>query len=208
MIRYCFFFLLTLSLTFPIETKAQDQKGITISGIVVNADSLQAVPYTTITINNLLRGTFSDNSGHFSFIASPGDTLQFSSVGYKTDTYILPTTLIGDHYSIIEVLVTDTILLEEIVIYSFPSAEEFSRRFIEINLPDQPVDRMDKNKKEMKKILEEDLIFNKYPVYDVNDGYTRIYNSGIIPPNNLLNPIAWSNYIDDIRKSRQLSRRK
>ena len=204
---FCFLLLLAIGLFFSRATQAQNLKDITISGIVVNSDSLQAVPYSTITINNLLRGTFSDNSGHFSFIASPGDTLQFSSVGYKTHTYILPATLVGDHYSMIEVLVKDTILLEEIVIYSFPSAEEFSKRFLELNVPDQ-AERALTAKAEMKKILEEDIIFNKYPVYDVNDGYTRIYNSGIIPPNNLLNPIAWSNYIADIRKSRQLSRKK
>ncbi len=207
-----FYLLLSTVLFLITEAHAQitgelESESVNVNGIVVTSDSLKPIPFATISINKQLRGTFSNNSGYFSFIAYPSDTIQFSAVGFKTDSYVLPEVMEGSSYSIIEVLVRDTVLLEEVVVYSFPSIEGLTRAFMEVDLPKKEVNRTIKTHQNLNKILEEDVIFGKYATYDVNDGYTRLYNTGLVPPNNLLNPITWSTFIEDIKKKKKLDRR-
>ena len=56
---------------------------IQFSGVVVSQDSLQPVPYCSIIDKKTKRGTTSDYFGYFSFVASKGDTINFSCIGYK-----------------------------------------------------------------------------------------------------------------------------
>jgi hypothetical protein len=69
---------------------------VQFSGIVVDRDSVQKVPYVAILDKRSSSGCMSDNSGYFSFIAIPGDTVIFQAIGFKTNYYVLPDTLSTD----------------------------------------------------------------------------------------------------------------
>ena len=62
------------------------KKIVQLTGIIISADSMQAVSYTSILIAGTNRGTMADASGYFSLVITSGDTLKFSSVGYQTET--------------------------------------------------------------------------------------------------------------------------
>ncbi|MFT3885764.1 MAG: carboxypeptidase-like regulatory domain-containing protein [Flavobacteriales bacterium] len=64
---------------------------VQFSGVVVTGDSLEPVPFASIITKGSFRGTISDVYGYFSFVAQPGDTLQFSAVGFKRGEYVIPT---------------------------------------------------------------------------------------------------------------------
>lgn len=181
------------------QTSATEkQKLIQFSGVVLTADSLQPLPFSSVIIKNARRGTITDYYGFFSFVALKGDTIEFQNVGYKSASYIIPDTLSDNHYSIIQVMFRDTINLKEAVVYAWPSKEEFKRAFIELKLPDNDLKRAQRNF-ELASVKEiQDLV-----PYDGSINYkmalqqrtTAIYNAGQYPSITLLDPLAWSSFI-------------
>ena len=111
-------FLLTVFIPFfsysqKKSTNLQDGKHdlVQFSGVVVEGDSLQPIPYTSIIVQNGYRGTVSDYFGYFSFVAQEGDTIEFSAIGFNSAFFIIPDTLTNNKYSLIQVLKVDTVRL-------------------------------------------------------------------------------------------------
>lgn len=179
-----------------VDVVAQ-KKSITISGVVMDADSISAVPYVNILLKDTYFGTVSDNSGHFSFLASEGDTLQFSSIGYFDAYFIMPENLNGNSYSLIQLMRKETIVLEEVVIFPWPKYEHLKNAFLNA----EPKYNMDdvalEGKRRVKRISKAEYERNKYyyNVYHNNQLYDM---TGIVPPNNFLNPIEWTNFIRNV----------
>jgi hypothetical protein len=177
---------------------AQENRLIQFSGVVVSGDALKPVPYTNIIIKNTYRGTVSDFYGFFSFVARESDTLEFSCLGFKTSEYIVPDTLHSNKYSLIQILSTDTILLKETVIRPWPTQEQFSEAFIRLNIPDDDLERARKNlaRAEMKERMEQSGMDGSMNYkYAMQQKQSQLYYVGQYAPNNLLNPIAWAQFI-------------
>ncbi len=191
--------LLLLFLTFfAITAKGQNQDLIQFSGIVVSGDDLKPVPYTNIIIKNTYRGTVSDFYGFFSFVAKESDTLEFSCLGFKTSEYIVPDTLHSNKYSLIQILRTDTFLLKETVIRPWPTQEQFHEAFIRLNIPDDDLERAKRNlaRAEMKERMEQSGMDGSMNYkYAMQQKQSQLYYVGQYAPNNLLNPIAWAQFI-------------
>jgi len=169
-----------------------------LSGVIVTGDSLKPVPFVNVVIRHTYRGTFSDYYGFFSLVASRGDTIEFSSVGYKKGHFIIPDTLSENRYSLIEMLSKDTVLLHEAVIYPWPTREQFKQAFLELQLPADDIDRARFNiamaeKKERNDPMPMDGSMNFR--YAMRQQQGMLYYAGQLPPNNLLNPIAWAKFV-------------
>lgn len=171
---------------------------IQFSGVVVSGDSLEPVPYCTVLDKSSKRGTISDYFGYFSFVAHKGDSIRFSSVGFKTSYYVIPDTLKEDRYSLIHVLTTDTIMLPVAVIYPWPSKEQFAEAFVNVEIPNDDYKRAVHNlaQAELKEMadgipMNGSMNYN----YQMQQVQNKLYYAGQLPPNNLLNPIAWSKFI-------------
>lgn len=177
--------------------KAQENSpSIRISGIVIDADSLNPVSFTSITIKNTTRGTVSDNSGYFSIFAYELDTLEFSNVGYETSQFVVPPNLPNENYGLVHAMSRDTLVLEELVVLPWPSPEDFEEAFLSLEVKPNLETRSERSKKDLQKVLDQQLARDKY-YYD-QMRYNRLYQiSGRIPPNNFLNPITWTNFIRD-----------
>lgn len=193
--------LLFLLLLTPCVLFAQNDSTrnvVKITGITVTSDSLKPVPFANILIKGNYTGTMADYSGFYSVVAKTGDTLVFSSIGFKTAEYIIPDTLSNNQYSLIQMLDMDTILLAETRINVWPTYEQFKQAFLNTKMKDSDLTRAKKNLGS--DILREQAINltlgasgnQKY----MEDRYTsRLYYSGQLPPNNLLNPVAWTKLI-------------
>ena len=173
-------------------------KVIQFSGVVVNGDSLQPVPYTNISLKGSNHGTIGDFFGFFSLVAETNDTIVFSSLGFRKSSFVIPNDLKENHYSIIQMLQKDTFLLKETVIFPWPTREQFEIAFVNLQVPDDDLERARKNLAQ-DKIIE---MSTNLPM-DANMNYrnssqqfnTKLYNAGQIPMNNLLNPIAWAKFV-------------
>ena len=195
--------LLGFSLVKAQSNKRKPGDLLQFSGVVVSGDSLQPVPFTAITVKGTYRGTLSDYYGFFSFVAQEGDTIEFSVLGFQKSTYILPDSLDGSRYSIIQVLNQDTVMLPTTVIYPWPTKEQIYEYFLKAPVPDDDLERARKN------LAQETIVDMALTVpMDATMNYrnsmsqynTRLYNAGQIPMNNLLNPIAWAKFVQAWKK--------
>lgn len=177
---------------------SQDKDLIQFSGVVVEADSLKPVPFTKILIKNSNRGTLADFYGYFSFVAQKKDTLVFSATGYRKSHYVIPDTLKGNKYSLIQLMKYDTIYLKETIIYPWPTKEQFKEVFLNMNVPDDDLARAKKNldREQMKEQYETMGMDGSMNYKAAMSNYqSRLYWAGQYPPNNLLNPFAWAQFI-------------
>lgn len=180
------------------QTGGKHTQLIQLSGIVVERDSLQKIPFVAIMDKRSSGGTIADNSGYFSFIAVPGDTVLFAAMGYKTNSYIVPDTLSTDKYSLIHLMTKDTTNLKPFVFYSWPSKEAFRAAFLKLDIPDDDLDRARNNMA----LAARHARFGsdtRSPgvnyLQTVQQETDKLYYAGQLPPNNLLNPIAWGKFI-------------
>ena len=185
------------------KSKIVTVKIIQLSGVVVSENALEQIPFSTVFDVSTKRGVVTDFYGYFSMVTFPGDTLVFRNSGYVTSSFVVPDTLRENRYSIIHMLQADTVELPMVTIYPWPSRENFAREFLEM----EPYS--DAYRRAQKQISGESLAFAAARVDDdaslaygsiLNQQYTRIYTNGQMPVNNLLNPYAWSKFIDDWKK--------
>lgn len=188
-----------------IQAQKKEKELVQFSGVVVSADSLLPVPFTNIVDKTTGRGTMSDYYGFFSFVAQMGDTVWFSSIGYKKAIYVIPDTLDENRYSLIQLMTQDTILLSETVILPWPTREQFKQAFLNLDIPDDDLERAKKNlaRAEMKDRM--NSLSMDGSMNHRNYVSKQIYNysyMGMQKPsltgmmnNPLLNPFAWAEFI-------------
>ncbi len=190
-------FLLILAFSL-LYTGLFGQKVIQFSGIIVTGDSLQPVPYTSIGVENTYRGTMSDYFGFFSLVAKEKDTINFSSVGFRDASFIIPDSLSESKYSLIQILMPDTITLPETTIYPWPSKEEFKEAFLALNINQTELQNGLRNLNSAQMIaLAENMAADGSEnfKFQMRQDAARLYTAGQAPQNNLLNPIAWAQFI-------------
>lgn len=207
MIRLRTFLLLCSVFLMPILLKSQDLNSnlVQFSGVVVSADSLKPIPFCDITILNAERGTTSDINGYFSFVALKKDVIEFEAMGFRSTRFIIPDTITRNRYSLIQALTEDTILLAEALIYPWPSVEQFKQAFINVQIPDDDIEIARKNlefeeMKERAQAMPMDGAMNFRNMIDRQT--SKLYYVGQLPPNNLLNPFAWAQFIKAWREGK------
>lgn len=189
--------LLLATTMFLVDVHGQsDSTVFQISGIVVEADSLIPIPFASITVKHAGRGGITDEYGHFTLLAKELDTLVFSNVGFRTSTFVVPPGLNQKHYGLVQTMVRDTVILDEVVIFSWPTLEEFEAAFLSLQPEDRQGARKLQAQRNIQQSLDAQMQTDKF-YYD-QMRYSRLYElTGEAPPNNFLNPITWSNFIRD-----------
>ncbi|MBL0912773.1 MAG: carboxypeptidase-like regulatory domain-containing protein [Bacteroidia bacterium] len=177
---------------------------VQISGLVADIDSSKAIPFVTVRIKNARMGTISDYDGFFTVVAKPGDTLLFSSVGYKSGLYFVPQNPEEDRIYMQKQLKRDTIYLKTKTVMPF-SKEGFEKAFMDLKLNDEDYDRAMKNLNEQ----ELALVYENTPISGgvafknvMAERNYQAYYAGGIPPANILNPIAWYKFFDALKKGK------
>jgi len=198
---------LLISYSFISQTNSSLSKShlIQISGVVLDQDSGSRIPYVSILVKGTKKYYMSDQRGFFSLVAYPNDEIEFHSISHKNRTYKINDTLNQKYYSIIQLLAKDTILLQEIEIYPWPSKEEFKHAFLALNLNSTDIDRAENNlQRDELSYLERNQTASSSENYKyvMQAYYTKIYSVGQQPMNNLLNPIKWAQFIDAWRKGK------
>ena len=182
----------------------QNEKYMQVSGVVLD-DSLQPLPFVSIMLKGTRSGTVSDYYGFFTIVAKPGDELQFFSINHKNKIYNLSDTLSGRHYSIIQILTKDTILLPSVDVFPWPSKEQFKRAILNLDLSDTDIERAAKNidNEDVRSSIKGGTMdaASNYR-FKMQQQYTRLYQAGQYPSVSLLNPVAWAQFIDAWRKGK------
>jgi hypothetical protein len=193
--------VLFLALT-PLATLAQFEKlkdsVVQLYGVVMTADSLQGIPAVSIMIKGQNRGTFSNDEGVFSIVVMKGDLVEFTSIGYKPKLVEIPRNIEGNQYSLIQLMITDTQYLPATIIRPRPTRQQFERDFLNTDVPADQYEIARQNTEASKRrILEQSLPRDGREAanYQLRSVAARQYYYGQAPPQNILNPFAWSEFI-------------
>ena len=193
---------LILFFVTPIVANAQFESFkdsvVQLYGVVMTADSLKAIPSVSIVVKGQNRGTISNEQGVFSIVVLKGDQIEFTSIGYKPKTALIPKTLEGNQHSMIQLMVQDTIYLPATIIKRRPTREQFERDFVNTKVPDdnQEIARKNTNAATlaaMQRILPKD---GRESGSDyLRQTANKAYYAGQTPPQNIFNPLAWAEFI-------------
>jgi hypothetical protein len=194
------FILLFLLFSFLASGRlfAQRDTVVQLYGVVMTADSLRALPNVTVTVKGQNRGTLTNDRGIFSIAIYKGDAVEFTCIGYKKRETIIPVTVEGNQQSIIQLMVTDTFYHPIAIIRPKPTPEQFARDFVNLEVNDDDIETARKNNDEAKKrVLIESLPVDGREAVSMSlaSNARRYYYTGQAPPQNLFNPIAWSQFI-------------
>jgi len=198
---------LAILLLMPLFTDAQKNQKyneeyyknlVQFSGAVVTGDSLNPVAFTHIIDHNINFGTISDYYGYFSFVARKGDTISFSAIGFKKAKFVIPDTIQNNRYTMFQVMATDTIYLNETVIYPWPTKEQFKEAFLSLKIPDDDLEIARKNLERYELYVRAQAMpmdgSMNYRNY-IDQTVSKLYYAGQTQPISLLNPFAWAQFI-------------
>jgi hypothetical protein len=200
-----YFFLSLLSTIVFQFTQAQvanndstENRVVELFGVVMTADSLRPVPSASIIVESDKRGTIANDKGIFSIAVLKGEKIKFSSIGYKDVEITIPQNIKGNQYSVIQLMTEDTVYLPATIIRARPTPEEFARDFLNTPVDDDMFEIARQNNNEATRRALMDIL----PM-DGREAYSALmrqktaqnYYKGQLPPMNLLNPFAWSDFI-------------
>ena len=195
-------YFIILACIFPFSAKAQFEtfkdSVVQLYGVVMTADSLQAIPGVSIMVKGQNRGTISSEKGVFSIVVLKGDQVEFTSVGFKARLVNIPKELQGNQHSIIQLMVTDTVFLPATIIKPRISRAQFDRDFLNTKIADDNIAIARANNDEAtRKLLMASLPSDGR---EASKQYRRqaagkLYYSGQVAPQNILNPMAWLEFI-------------
>ncbi|MBO9205022.1 MULTISPECIES: carboxypeptidase-like regulatory domain-containing protein [Niastella] len=77
---------------FTVSQSQSDPMEAAMKGVVLDAQNKQPVIGGSITIKGTKNGTMADTSGHFSLQIGLKDSLEFSAIGYETQTLVIDRT--------------------------------------------------------------------------------------------------------------------
>jgi len=199
----------TIALLFLIPHKAKAQfeavrdSVVQLYGIVMTADSLVGVPAVSICVNGQNRCTITNDQGVFSIVVLKGDVVEFSHVSYKPKVVTIPRNLEGSQYSVVQLMINDTVYMAMTIIKPKPTPEQFARDFVNTKVPDDDIEIARQNTSEAKR-----RILMKTTSGDGGEATslqlrniaTKASYAGQTPPMNIFNPAAWAKFIESWKR--------
>jgi hypothetical protein len=171
---------------------------IQLYGVIMTADSLRGIPAASVIVVGKGRGTISNGHGVFSIAVLKGDKISFSSVGFKDKEITIPSNLPDNQYSVIQLMVNDTVYLPATIIKSKPSREQFERDFATSRMDDDAYEIARQNTEEgkMRALMATLPADGKEAVnFQFRQQAVKYYYAGQVPPQNIFNPAAWGEFI-------------
>ncbi len=171
---------------------------VQLYGVVMTADSLKGLDGVSISVKGKGRGTITNYQGVFSIAVLKGDVIEFSFIGFKSKEVVIPQNIESSEYSVIQLMVSDTNYLPATVIRARPSRSQFERDFVNVDIPADEYELARQNTDESKRAV----LLNSLPAdgkeainYTLRQRANASYYNGQLPPMNILNPFAWSEFI-------------
>lgn len=184
---------------------AQDEpKIIQFTGVVFTPDSTSVIPGVHIYVPSVGRGTTTNPYGFFSMPVTEGDSIVFSSVGFKKRSYVIPAHDKEHSLKLIVTLEEDISFLDEVEIFPYPSEAMFKKAVLAMDLnSNQDYDNLQawmtaQYMAQAYKGLPTSANANyRYFMDQQSQANNYKYQA---PVNNFANPFAWARFIKDLKK--------
>lgn len=201
--------ILALVLMAGFSAKAQTQDRdqlhvVQVSGLVMNADSTMSIPGVHI-YDQRGRGIPTDYRGWFSKAFVAGDTLTISAIGFKNQKVVVPDSL-GDRASVIFALEDEITQLADVEVNPFPTEELFKEAILAMSLTDNQENVLNNYEPDIVRELVRTMPLEGSPSmnyrYMMNQQFQNLQNRTGPRTNPLLNPFAWANFINSLKKKK------
>ena len=199
-LRYFLFIALILSTVRGLAQNEPSRRDsvIQLYGVVMSADSLRGLDATSVIVVGTGRGTMTSDQGVFSIPVLMGDTIRFSSIGFKDKTVTIPHNLKSNQYSVIQLMVNDTAYLPATILKPKPSRPQFERDFVNTEVPADALEIARRNNDDAtRKALMLSLPMDGTEAMNtqIRQQAQHYYYAGQLPPQNIFNPVAWAEFI-------------
>ena len=193
------FFILSAQKIFAQQQIATIKDSVVqLYGVVMTADSLRGIEAATIYVEGKGRGTITNNEGVFSIVVLKGDHIKFSCIGFKDKLISIPYNIDGNQYSVIQLMVSDTVFLPATIIKSRPSRPQFERDFVNTDVPDDEYEiaRRNNDAATLRQLMTSLPADGREAVnMSFRQQAAKYYYAGQAPPQNIFNPFAWAEFI-------------
>jgi hypothetical protein len=176
---------------------------VQLYGVVMTADSLVGIPAVSVIIKGQNRGTVTNDQGVFSIVVLKGDEVEFSHVTYQGKTISIPHNIAGNQYSVVQLLVEDTVYLPATIIKQRPSPQQFERDFVRARVEDDNLEILRKNND----VATRRVLLKNTPAdgggataLQFRNIATRASYAGQVAPQNIFSPAAWSEFIQSWKR--------
>jgi hypothetical protein len=185
-----------------------EKKVIQLSGVILNADSTDAIPGVNIYVPSKGRGTSSNHFGYFSMPVAAGDSVVFSFIGLERQSFKVPEDTDKDQISLILTMMEDAYTLSEVEVMPYPTEEEFKNAVLAMNVEDEiPLNEGNLSPQLLLRWAEQMPAsgnenfrgFQNQQLMQIQDRY----GPRSFP---LLNPFAWAKFIQSIKNGDLKSR--
>lgn len=190
------FFVFSASARAQFETSRDSV--VQLYGVVMTADSLVGIPAVSIVVKGQNRGTISNAQGVFSIVVLKGDQVEFTHVTYKPKTITIPRNLEGSQYSVVQLMVIDTVYLPATIIKPRPTPDQFARDFVKNKVPDDDIEIARRNTSAANRRVWMRTVpgdGGEASRVQFNKIANRAVYQGQMPPMNIFNPAAWADFI-------------
>jgi len=187
-------FILVFSVHVSAQQQAAEKRLIQYSGIITDVDSNSVVPYVTITNVSTKQSYAANYKGYFSFIAHPGDVLQFSAVGFSKVELTIPEEITDNKYTQMVKMKAEIIYLRTVQVSPWATVEEFTKDFMAMKIADDDYEIARKNLSgESINGMIQTLSRDAGEISGINwrMNHDRALNKNMTQTNPLLNPFAW-----------------
>ena len=198
---------LTLLALMSYEAKAQEKPDlhvVQVSGLVMNGDSTMTIPGVHI-YDQRGRGIPTDFKGWFSKAFVAGDTLTISAIGFKNRKVTVPDS-VGDRVTVIFALEDEVTQLADVEVNPFPTEELFKEAILAMSLTDQQESVIGDFEPEIIQQLVRTMPLEGSSSmnyrYMMNQQFQNLQNSQGPRTNPLLNPFAWAQFINSLKKKK------
>ncbi len=197
-ISYFVIFLFLLPVSALAQFESFKDSVVQLYGVVMTADSLKGLPSVSVVVKGQGRGTVTNNQGVFSIVVLKGDVIEFTSIGFKPKQVTIPANIEGNQYSVLQLMVNDTVYLAATIIKSRPTRQQFERDFLNTQVPDDNLEIARQNNDENKRrilmaVLPRDGKESSRNY--INSQSAKYYYAGQAAPQNIFNPFAWNEFI-------------
>ncbi len=202
------YILLATLFVFCLQASAQQRKIVQLSGFTYAQGTEIAVPFVTVKNSSYLNETYAANhEGYFSFVAHVGDVIEFSSIGYAPVKFTIPNVSSDKYTARIEL----EPLVEELPVITlgrplpWASIEEFNREFLAMNVYSDDLMSAKRNTSaesiaSLSRILPRSA--GEIQAFNSMQRHLNMSNRNINQNfnNPLLNPFAWGQLINQIKR--------
>ncbi|MEM9337521.1 MAG: carboxypeptidase-like regulatory domain-containing protein [Bacteroidota bacterium] len=188
---------------------AQEEQKLDIiqfTGVVFSQDSSSIVSNVHIYIPKSGRGTTTNPYGFFSIPVLEGDSVVFSAVGYRRSFYVIPEHKKESSMKLIVTLEEDVKFLEEVEVRPYPTESMFKDAIITMELPYKKeyanVYQWMNSEIMRKGYYDLPMSPNANHQYFMQQQFQSYINRYSPPQNQLLNPFAWNQFIQSLKRKK------